>query len=504
MNNEKRINLKTLIILICCFIITFCAVFVFTFTIFKTSSTNRYITDIKKTSSNGLIDTYTITYSNGLSSFFTITNGSDGEDANDITINQVYQELVNQGYNKGFDAFLKEYLNYEQTTTNKTANINKAMLSAVSVYSEFPVKVEEPTYSYHPILGYIQSGSQIVNKTSVGAGSGVIYNLDKENGNAYIITNYHVVYNNNCVTTNKIGKVHVFLYGSTTEISLKDSDSNQDGYPDVVYGNSAIECEYIGGSLVYDIAVLKITNSEILKNSDAKNIVFAEDYSVGETAIAIGNPEAEGISVTQGIVSVDSEIITMYGVDEQTLVEFRTMRIDTAINSGNSGGGLFNEQGELIGIVNAKIVDEEIENIAYAIPRDIVKNVVENIIYNNTTNSLNCVNKIVLGVSLSSENSFAMWDNNTQTTKIYEDIVIASVDNNSLAKTLNFTPGDVIKSLKINSNTYEGENLRRYFNVIDLILNIRVGDNVTFNILRNNTNTTISFTATSEMFQNIK
>ena len=127
------------------------------------------------------------------------------------------------------------------------------------------------------------------------------------------------------------------------------------------YGISA---EYIGGSLTYDIAVLKITDSEIYSESIAKKAELADrTVFAGETAIAIGNPEADGISSTVGVVSVDSEYLTMTGADDVTEVTFRVMRIDTAVNSGNSGGGLFNDQGELIGIVNAKIMTDDIENI---------------------------------------------------------------------------------------------------------------------------------------------
>ncbi|MBE5746243.1 MAG: serine protease [Clostridiales bacterium] len=468
---------------------------------------DKTIVNLEKINSNGALDTYKITYSNGTTSNFTV-------ESDKVTIYDIYNSLKEAGYNYSYSEFLKEYLNYETTESNKTVNINKALLSSVSVYSEFEIIKKQPVYTETP-FGSMVTSYKDVKDTAIGAGSGIIYDLDIENGNAYIITNYHVVFNKDAQNENNIGKINVFLYGSNIDVKYlvnnnKESILNEKGYPTVTYGKSAIECEYIGGSLNYDIAVLKITNSNVLKQSNAKEVNIASSYKtnenntkivnsyvVGQTAIAIGNPEAQGISVTEGVVSVDSEYMQMYGADESTVVTFRTMRIDTAINSGNSGGGLFNEKGELIGIVNAKIVAEDIENIAYAIPRDIVVNVAENLIYNSSNLK---VNRMMLGMSLIGENSIAKFDNETQTTYIYEDVMIESLDEGSIAENLGFKTGDKINSITINDVTYT---FNRMYNVIDLSLNIRLNDNITYNLTRNGQMTTLSFVATSEFFSNI-
>ena len=70
----------------------------------------------------------------------------------------------------------------------------------------------------------------------------------------------------------------------------------------------------------------------------------------------------------------------MTAADNRTEVSFRVMRVDAPVNSGNSGGGLFDGQGKLIGIVNAKIVDEGVENIGYAIPSNVAVSIANNII----------------------------------------------------------------------------------------------------------------------------
>lgn len=471
-------------------------------------SNEKTIKSIEKTSSTGLVDTYTVYYTDDSTYTFNITNGKNGEDAEKITIEEVYNAVKEKGYTGSFDEFIKDYLSYEINSSSETININKAILSSVSVYSQFKVSTQVPVYT-ETIFGKIQTGTQEQKDTEVSAGSGIIYQLDKENGNAYLITNYHVVYSSDGVEN--IGSTKVFLYGSKVSVYYEtDKNSNKvlddDGYPKVAYSEDAIECTYVGGSLNYDIAVLKITNSDILRNSSATQVDVADSYAVGDSAIAIGNPEAEGISVTKGIVSVESEYIQMLGADEKTAVEFRTMRIDTAINSGNSGGGLFNSNGKLIGIVNAKVVKDEIENIAYAIPKDIVVNVANNLIYNYEKNNTNKVYKITVGLYLEIKESSAVYDLNTQKTKIVEKIVVNSVAENTLASKCAFKKNDVIKSITITHKISETEsetktyNIERMFNVIDLALNMKIGDSVTYEVIRDNLTTPISFVATSEYF----
>lgn len=140
-----------------------------------------------------------------------------------------------------------------------------------------------------------------------------------------------------------------------------------------------------------------MTDNEVLKNSDAKEVEIANsnEINVGDKAIAIGNSEALGISATSGIVSVDSEYITMLSLDEKAYVDHRVIRIDTAVNGGNSGGGLFNSNGQLIGIVNAKITDDSIENIAFAIPSNVAISIAQNILNNN-----GYFMRLILGVTL--------------------------------------------------------------------------------------------------------
>jgi len=84
---------------------------------------------------------------------------------------------------------------------------------------------------------------------------------------------------------------------------------------------------------------------------------------VGESVVAVGNPLGElGGTVTTGIVSATGRTINVDGT------EMELIQIDAAVNPGNSGGGLFNLKGELVGIVNAKPTGTGIEGLGFAIP----------------------------------------------------------------------------------------------------------------------------------------
>ncbi len=162
---------------------------------------------------------------------------------------------------------------------------------------------------------------------SHGAGSGVIISED-----GYILTCNHVVEG-----------------ASSVKVTLKNSDS----YDAVLVGSDAAS----------DLAVLKISPKEALTYAEQG---WSSNLVAGENVVAIGNPLGTlGGTVTTGIISATERNISMEDGTVMTLIQ-----TDTAINSGNSGGGLFNLAGELIGIVNAKYSASGVEGLAFAIPID--------------------------------------------------------------------------------------------------------------------------------------
>lgn len=289
------------------------------------------------------------------------------------------------------------------------------------------------------------------------AGAGVVYQLDN-NGNAYILTNFHVVYDKNASTENKISdNITVYLYG-------------------MEFTEFAITATYIGGSMTYDIAVLKIEQSQEIKDAKNRGVLCAitTDHSllVGEAVIAIGNPEGDGFSVTSGIINVLSEYVKLAAQDGSGEINTRVIRTDASVNGGNSGGGLFNAKGKLVGIVNAKIVKEGVENIGYAIPVDLACSVADNIIYFCDGVSNESVKKPLLGIEI--ERTDVTTEYNTQNGSIesIETIKVSKIDQSGLAYGA-LSLGDTIKSLTIGSKTLE---VKHIWHVSEFLLNARPGD----------------------------
>lgn len=177
--------------------------------------------------------------------------------------------------------------------------------------------------------------------TGAAAGSGFILTAD-----GYILTNYHVV-------------------------------ESSDSIKVTTYDGTSYDAQLIGYDESNDIAVLKIDATDltpvVLGDSDTLN--------VGDTVVAIGNPLGElTFSLTTGVVSALDRPVTF-----STGTTMNLIQTDCAINSGNSGGALFNLYGEVIGITNAKYSGSSgsgasIDNIGFAIPINSVRSIVDSII----------------------------------------------------------------------------------------------------------------------------
>lgn len=412
------------------------------------------IENIEFLEQNDEVVEYLINFTDGTTQTITISN-QEVAPSNEITVNDLYQAALEAGFTGSMLDFLDTYV--DVTVTNDyTKAVQKGLRSSVSVRALFRrVEIINPIFGI-PRETTVEYGS---------AGSGVIYKLDKSSGTAYIITNHHVVYDSNSNTSNKISdEIYISLYGL-------EQPSNQ------------IRATYVGGSETYDIAVLKVTQSEIIKNSMAGKISYvnSDNLQAGDVAIAIGNPENNGISTTQGIISLESEYIEMTNSNNTDSITYRVMRVDTGINSGNSGGGLFNANGDLIGIVNAKMVDTSIESIGYAIPSNIVINVSDNIIYHSDNKANEKVKKAFLGITMKVDETIVSYNENVDRIVIKESVKVDSINVGSLAS-LYFEVNDEIVSITLKGVTYQ---INRLYQISDLLLKVRSNDTVTFTVNRN-------------------
>lgn len=308
--------------------------------------------------------------------------------------------------------------------------------------------------------------------TASSAGSGVIYKIDRKTNSAFIITNYHVVFSENSISSNGIADdICVYLYGSE-------------------YSDMKIPATYVGGSSNYDIAVLRIDNCNYLSNNVFTEATFgnSDEIYVGQSAIAVGNPDGAGISATYGIISVYSEHISL-NIDG--VISIRVMRIDTPVNSGNSGGGLFNDKGELIGIVNAKSSNESLENIGYAIPSNIVKAVADNIIDHCYGTKYEKFQRAMLGITVQISDSSAYLTDDGHV-KVKETVFISDVSSTGIAYGI-LKKNDVLVSAKINDKELI---ITRQHQLIDFLLNARVGDVLYLTVERNDKEITVEIPIT--------
>lgn len=355
------------------------------------------------------------------------------------------------------------------------------------------------------LLSTVAIVANFTSSSSSGAGSGVIYKLDKTAGDAYIITNFHVV--NDYVSS---GWPKQTTYNLVTSDDIKVYLHGM-YYPSTISLDYGMSATYIGGSNDYDIAVLKITNSDIIKNSNVHSVTIKDSDTIhaGDRVAAVGNCEGEGISATTGIVSVDSEYTTLTTVKE-TSVSFRVIRTDAAINAGNSGGGLYSEDGKLIGIVNAKRLksstsstSNDVDNVGYAIPINVATGVAENIIYyaKNKADYAGGVYKPLLGITIATTGSKALYNSTTGYTEVVEDITVAAINAGALAEN-KLMVDDVIKAYKLNSGDYK-DVVRRH-NVIDGLLSGRVGDTITLKIERDGVSQEITMTLTEECLTKVE
>lgn len=383
-----------------------------------------------------------------------------------------YNAAVDSGYNGTFLAYV-EAVSEAVSSIDNASSVQHALRSTVSVWCADSATSSE----------YV-------------TGSGVVYQLDKEAGDAYILTNCHVVYKSPTVTVGWGGRtttegeyysyVQVMLFGAEVSGEL-------------------IEAEVIGGLEAFDIAVIKVTGSDIIKN----NACIAADVSddifsyAGQTVYAIGNPDGSGISATAGIISVDSEYLELSSIKETSgYNEYRVIRVDAAINPGNSGGGLFDINGELVGIVNAK--NTENDNMGYALPIYVCTAIADKIIstYSETNTVVATLNRVALGVGVHVDSSSSVYNTTTGYCEIVQNLSIVDTIDNVLVLTSSSAAygilydGDELVSVKIDGVTYE---LTRMFVLSELLWKCDVGDSIELTIIRNNVQSvvTVSFGATN-------
>jgi len=262
--------------------------------------------------------------------------------------------------------------------------------------------------------------------TSAASGSGFVLTAD-----GYILTNHHVIEGSNAITVS-------FYDGSSADAALIGYDASN------------------------DIAVLKV------EATDLTPVVLgdSDNLNVGDSVVAIGNPLGElTFSLTSGALSaLDREVTTSNGIT------MNLMQTDCAINSGNSGGALFNLYGEVIGITNAKyssssVGEASIDNIGFAIPVNDIRGIVQSIIEKGY------IAKPYIGVSVTDVSE------ETQSYGLPQGAAVKSVMEDSPAAKAGLQVNDIITH--VNGTAITGSS-----NLVSVVGDANIGDTLKLTVYR--------------------
>ena len=281
--------------------------------------------------------------------------------------------------------------------------------------------------------------------TSAASGSGFVLTDD-----GYILTNFHVIEDSDSITV-------------------------------TMYDGTAYDAELVGYDESNDIAVLKIDATGlapvVLGDSDNMN--------VGDSVVAIGNPLGElTFSLTSGAVSALHREVTMSNGLTMNLIQ-----TDCAINSGNSGGALFNLYGEVVGITNAKYSSNSgsgasIDNIGFAIPINSVRSIVSSIMEKGY------ISKPYIGVTVTDVSSEALAYG------LPEGAAVRSVSKDSPAEKAGLQANDIITT--VNGSAVTDKN-----DLVEKVGQAKIGDTLKLTVYRQGEKLDITVTV-EEQIQDAK
>ena len=345
--------------------------------------------------------------------------------------------------------------NTQQSTTispSGAASISGAAISPESTVTSNTATVETD------LLEKCRRASVEINlylgERLAGNGSGVIYTTD-----GYIITNFHVV--EEVANGNRRAVV-------------------------VLYDGSQYEATYVLGDMDRDIAVIKIEKNDC----DTVTIGNSDASVVGERVYVIGNPNGEGITITDGILSAKNHT-TYVRSSNITIKNVDVFLVTAAINAGNSGGGVFNAKGELIGIVNSKTYYDKngnvVEGEGMAIPVARAVECINTLIEND--GYIPGKAKLGITINIGGRTLTSGWSSTTYYT------CVTKVTEGTGAAAAGIEVGDIITAIDgINLQQFRSQNnlISDYDALHMILLNYKAGDTITVTVFRPETTSSSS------------
>lgn len=274
---------------------------------------------------------------------------------------------------------------------------------------------EKVKHSVVAVVTYGQ-GSDLTD-SPISSGSGIVFSED-----GYIVTNSHVIGDSN-------------QYPVKVVFTGQDENEEDQEYP----------AQIVGYDKRTDIAVLKIDAAGLTPAEFADS----DQLKVGDTVLSLGNPGVAGENftntLTKGMVSAVNRTVTMSSINMQYI------QTDAAINPGSSGGALLNLYGQVVGINAAKITTTEIEGICFAIPTNIAKDVINDIVKNGYVSD-----RVRLGVTIRGLSSYEVEMYN-----VPQGLVIVGFSSDSEIPSKGAEIGDIITAINgvntTSSNTLYNE-----------------------------------------------
>ena len=274
---------------------------------------------------------------------------------------------------------------------------------------------------------------------SAVAGTGFVITAD-----GYVMTNYHVIES-------------AQKRGYKISVLFKDK--------------SSFEAKVVGFDEDNDVAVLKIDASDL----NPATIGNSDDIAVGDSVFAIGNPLGElDFSMTSGRVSALDRSITT----EQGGAAINMFQFDAAINSGNSGGPVYNESGEVIGIATAKVGSSGVEGLGFAIPINDAADIANELITKGYVSG-----RAYMGVNIDNRYTsvYAQYYNMPEGAYVY------NVESGGCAEKSGLAAGDIITEVG-------GEVIGSYSDLNAAIKNFKVGQSTEIVVYRGGEYETLSIT----------
>lgn len=322
---------------------------------------------------------------------------------------------------------------YARNVGLTSGNVDFTVAADKAVHAVVHVKNVSYRNVSNPIMEYFYGARGGQQQEQIGTGSGVIISED-----GYIVTNNHVI-------------------NDATELEV------------TLNNKKVYKAKLVGTDSKMDIALLKIDVDTKLPYA---TFADSDQVKVGEWVLAVGNPYNLTSTVTAGIVSAKARNLDTNGIQS-------FLQTDAAVNPGNSGGALVNNNGELIGI-NTMISSQTGSYVGYsfAIPSNITRKIIEDIM------EFGNVQRGILGIEIAELNGNVSKDLGINLT---EGVYVKKVNKNTGAEKAGILKGDVIVKL-------DNQNITTFSELSGYINTKRPNDKVQVSFIRNGKTETVAVT----------